>query len=111
MLPWYVTYRAALSIVTRTPKYRRDFATIQDVTILDLSDCTEVILSFQRVPYGTSNELLANLWMFRNRLASLDHDKVYGILGMVRHGDLNCNRTTKYLSLCYAAQSLSRTFE
>ena len=49
-----------------------------------LTAAAQVILSFRCVPPGTSNELLANLWMYRNRLASLDYDKVYGVLGLLK---------------------------
>jgi hypothetical protein len=49
-----------------------------------LSSAAESLLSFRPISLGASNELLANLWMFRNRLATLDYDKVYGLMGLVR---------------------------
>jgi hypothetical protein len=52
-----------------------------------LHTVARIILSFQRVPLGTSNGLLASLWLYRNRLATLEHDKVYGILGLLKPKD------------------------
>jgi hypothetical protein len=49
-----------------------------------LSSAAESLLSFRSISLGASNELLANLWVFRNRLATLDYDKVYGLMGLVR---------------------------
>lgn len=54
----------------------------------DLQTVARIILSFHRVPKGTRNGLLASLWLYRNRLASLEHDKVYGILGLSRPEDI-----------------------
>lgn len=48
-----------------------------------LAEIAQVILSFRLVPSGTSNILLATLWMFRNRLASVRHDKIYGLMGLI----------------------------
>jgi hypothetical protein len=48
-----------------------------------LAEFVRVVLSFQRIPAGVTNQILANLWMYRSRLSSLDHDKVFGILGLV----------------------------
>jgi hypothetical protein len=50
-------------------------------------DCVQIIQSFQRIPYNTNNDLLAHLWTFRNRLASVKHDKIYGILGLLKRQD------------------------
>jgi hypothetical protein len=57
------------------------------MTYDDLHTVARIVLSFQRVPLGTSNKLLASLWLYRNRLATLEHDKVYGILGLLTSED------------------------
>lgn len=50
---------------------------------------SQIILSFHRTPEGSSNELLANLWMYRNRLSTVPHDKIYGSLGLLRNKSIN----------------------
>lgn len=47
--------------------------------------CAQIIQPFQRILTNTKNDLLAHLWTFRNRLASVRHDKVYGIMGLIKH--------------------------
>lgn len=64
-------------------KQERESLRIQEAKA-ELLKCSQVILSFQWVPPGASNELLANLWMFRNRLATVRHDKIYALLGLIQ---------------------------
>jgi hypothetical protein len=89
MLPWTVAIRAVSNFITHTttccrtvkaPESRKQYASTLAQCMAPIS---QVILSFHRIPSGTRNELLANLWMFRNRTATLEHDKVYGILGLI----------------------------
>jgi hypothetical protein len=93
-LSWDTTFQAASKMVKHITTCCRGENTSGHKRMYQklINECigvsAEVILSFQRVPRGTSNELLANLWTFRNRLATLDHDKVYGLLGMLTSGDL-----------------------
>jgi hypothetical protein len=89
ILPWDVAFRAVSNFITHTttccrttkaPQHRKQYVAALAQCMAPIS---QVILSFHRVPPRTKNELLANLWMFRNRMATLDHDKVYGILGLI----------------------------
>jgi hypothetical protein len=95
MLPWKTVFRAAVNFVTHATTCCQDIKSTKPQERYaiyiekNMKTITQVILSFQRVPTGTKNELLANLWMFRNRLASLAHDKVYGTLGMITAGEVN----------------------
>lgn len=73
------------------------------VKIIDYIDnCVQVIQSFQRIPHGSDNDLLAHLWTFRNRLASVKHDKVYGIMGLLHRKDslLRPDYEEHFTSLC-----------
>ncbi|KAH7085019.1 heterokaryon incompatibility protein-domain-containing protein [Paraphoma chrysanthemicola] len=107
-LPWEVVSRAASNYVTHvtaccrpnsTRTAQRDFSDILMTThglntlvsnkiTAQMADAVEVILSFQRVPTGTRNELLANLWMYRDRLAKVPHDKIYATLGLLRSNNI-----------------------
>jgi hypothetical protein len=89
MLPWALAIRAVTNFITHTTTCCRNVQTPasqrQYTSALAnfMAPISQVILSFRRVPSGTKNELLANLWMFRNRKAKRGHDKVYGILGLI----------------------------
>lgn len=95
MLSWDTAFQAASNFVTHTTtcchltKATESMKRYADFMNEHMNFVSKVVLSFQRVPLGTQNELLANLWMFRNRIATLDHDKVYGILGLLRSTEVN----------------------
>lgn len=91
-LPWRTVLEAVANLVAHSTTCCRP-SPVRDPRIkrvLDkLSIVIETTLSYTRVPLGTRNELLANLWMFRSRHATLPHDKIYGILGLVRETGVN----------------------
>lgn len=105
MLPWHTAYQGALNIIHHlaTCCQHSDLPGHYEMNISEaLTACAEVILSFQLVPRGASNELLANLWMFRNRLASINHDKIYGLLGLLSGGQsrIQPDYRTSFAELC-----------
>jgi hypothetical protein len=63
---------------------------------------SQIVLSFQRIPPGTSNELLANIWMFRNRMSTRERDKIYGVLGLVRSPGFtfSVDYSSRYIDVC-----------
>jgi hypothetical protein len=67
-----------------------------------MSDICEVILSFQRLPLGTKNELFGNIRMYRDRLSTEIHDKVYSVLGLIRspHFAFSVNYRCPYVDVC-----------
>jgi len=94
MLPWETAYQAASNFMAhsttccyglKTYGWKEGYISIMNN---GMREASQVILSFRRIPPGVSNELLANLWMFRNRLATLDCDKVYSFIGLLRSPDV-----------------------
>jgi hypothetical protein len=114
MLPWGTALRAASNIVRHSSTCchgtrRNEHEKLYEGLIRDgLSVCAEVVLSFRPIPPGTNNELLANLWIFRNRIATLDHDKVYGLLGML---ELDALRIQPDYTISFARLCRSVTLE
>jgi hypothetical protein len=92
-LPWDVAYQAASNYISHATTCCRAIGVGSRaneparITKRGLRLAVQSLLSFRRVPLGGSNELLANLWMFRNRLATLGHDKVYGLMGLMHSSE------------------------
>lgn len=105
MMPWQTAYQGAVNIVhhlstcCHNPVDPGEY----EVGLSEaLATCAEVILSFQPIPSGTANAILANLWTFRNRAASVDHDKIYGLLGLLRASEsrLQPEYRISFMDLC-----------
>jgi len=68
----------------------------------DMTTMCEVILSFQRLPPGTENELIGDVWMFRDRMSTRRRDKVYGVLGLIRSSEFtfSVDHRSPYIHVC-----------
>ncbi|KAH8732591.1 hypothetical protein GQ44DRAFT_697855 [Phaeosphaeriaceae sp. PMI808] len=80
-MPWATAFQAARNFTSHaatccrlslTSFDNKSAAQIHSSMII----VSQVILSFQFIPPGTKNELLGNMWMFRNRVSTLERDKV-----------------------------------
>jgi hypothetical protein len=107
-LPWKVAFQAMKNFtsheayccrrVAAPPSTKNNASLIHDA----LPIMSQVVLSFQRIPPGTGNELLANIWMFRNRMSTLERDKIYGVLGLIRSPNFtfSVDYSSRYIDVC-----------